>query len=201
MKTILVACTLLLSGVLAAPSTRSLESDLQDFVNLIPTDELKSISQKYLNHDKEFQDAVKYLQSEEWAALVAEVGANPTVKEFKEYLTNLGIDIDAILKWIHEIIAGAKPEGVVAQRGLKDFLGEIEEALPVADLLRLFLDKMQNSEDFREFYSKISSEKSHQLVEEVRAIPEVQRLASRLLELGIDVQPVLDFIYEFFGWK
>lgn len=200
MKSIFVICTLLFGAALAAP-TRTLESDLEEFVELIPVDELKTIAQKYLNTDKEFQDAIAYLQSDEWAALVAEVRANPTVQEFKEYLSDLGIDLEAIVEWIHNIIAGAKPEGVVGQRGLKEFVEEVKAALPVADLIKLFLDKLQTSKDFQEFYAKISSEKSHQLVEEVRAIPEVQRLAARLLELGIDLKKVLDVIYEIFGWK
>lgn len=199
MKGLFVICTLLFGAALAAP-TRTLESDLKEFVDLIPVDEVKAIAQKYLNNDQEFQDAIAYLQGDEWAALVAEVRANPTVQELKEYLSNLGIDLEAIVDWIHNIIAGAKPQEV-AQRGLKDFVEDIKEALPIADIVALFSDKLQNSEDFQDFYAKISSEKSHQLVEEVRAIPEVQRLAARLLELGIDLKPVLDFIYGLFGWN
>lgn len=201
MKGLFVICALLFGAALAAPSSRTLESDLEEFVALIPVDELKAIAQKYLNTDAEFQEVIAYLQGDEWAALVAEVRANPTVQEFKEYLSNLGIDLEAIVEWIHNIIAGAKPEEVVAQRGLKDFVEEVKEALPTAELLALLVDKLQNSEDFQEFYATISSEKSHQLVEEVRAIPEVQRLAARLLDFGIDLTAVLDFIYELFGWN
>lgn len=201
MKAIFVLCTLLFSAALAAPSTRTLEDDFEDFYDLLPVDEMKTIAQKYLNSDVEFQAVITYLQGDEWAALVAEVGANPTVKEFKEYLNNAGVDIDAIIKWIHDLIAGAKPEGVVAQRGVKDFLEEIKETLPVADLAALLINKLQNSDDFKDFYATVSSEKSHGLVEEVRALPEVQRLAARLLEMGIDLKPVLDFIYELFGWN
>jgi hypothetical protein len=58
----------------------------------------------------------------------------------------------------------------------------------------------QNSPDFQGLYTKVSSEEAHTLVEEVRAIDEVQRLAQRLKDMGVKVDEALAVVYDFLGW-
>jgi hypothetical protein len=38
------------------------------------------------------------------------------------------------------------------------------------------------------------------LVDEVRALDEVQRLAQRLVDMGVMVEEALAVVYEFLGW-
>jgi hypothetical protein len=67
-------------------------------------------------------------------------------------------------------------------------------------LLALLNDKLQNSPDFQALYVEVSSEKAHTLVEEVRALDEVQTLAQRLISMGVKVEEALAVVYEFLGW-
>jgi hypothetical protein len=50
--------------------TRTLQDDLDDFLALVPTDEVLAIALDYLANDVEVQEAMIYLQSEEFHTIV-----------------------------------------------------------------------------------------------------------------------------------
>lgn len=199
MKFLLVALAVI--GLTAAVPTKSLKDDLDEFLALIPVDKIRVIARKYVDTDAEVQHALGYLQSSEWQALVQEVASKQAVKDLKSYLTSAGINIDAIIKAIHDFIQNVHPNPKGSARGLRQFLDEIKATIPVGDLLVLLNDKLSNSDDFIAFFEKISSEDTHKLVEEVRALTEVQRLAEKLKTLGLDPTRVLELIYGFLGWE
>ena len=64
--------------------TRSLQDDLNDFLALVPTDKVLKISLDYLANDPEVQEAIAYLQSEEFHMLLTTV---ENLKEFKDVST------------------------------------------------------------------------------------------------------------------
>lgn len=200
MKLLLVAFTLL--GVaLAAPASKSLQDDFKDFLALIPVEKLKEITCSYKD-DTEVQLAVQYLRSEEFAGLVAAVREKETWTEFKNYLNDAGIDVEAVIGFVHILIVNGVCDSVASSRGgLKDLLNELKNAIPIDEVKALFQDKLQNSADFQGFFVKASSDKSRELVEEVIALDELQRVAAKLEELGFDLQKVKDFIYGLLGWN
>lgn len=185
----------------ASLAATTLEDDFKDFMALIPEKQIRDIATKYLATDPEFQAAVAYLQGEEFKALVNEIREKEAVKEFKQYLIDAGIDVEAVLKYLHDLITGAQPKIQAEPRSLKGFLNEVKKTLPVGKLIKLFMDKLKGSPAFKEFFAKLASEETHQLVEEVRILPEVQRLSARLTELGVEVERYLKLIYAIFGWK
>lgn len=197
---------LVLLGVvgLAIAVPKSLQSDFDEFLALIPLEDIKAICDKYLANDPEVQEVVEYLQGEEWAGLVEAVAEKEQYQKLKQYLRDAGIDIDSIIQKIHDLLQGAHPSSKVQPkkaRTLRDMLDEIKEIIPIPDLIALLNDKLQNSQDFIDFYQKVSSEETKALVDEVRNLDEVQRLAAVLKEKGIDLTPVMELIYGFFGWE
>ncbi|GJQ67480.1 hypothetical protein Trydic_g13281 [Trypoxylus dichotomus] len=54
----------------AAPSTFTLQEDLQQIVALIPVDEIREIARQYAPEDEEFQAVVDYLLGDERTGLV-----------------------------------------------------------------------------------------------------------------------------------
>jgi uncharacterized protein YerC len=171
------------------------------FIDLLPLDDIKAIADEHLQTDGAFAAVVLYLQGPEWTDLVDTVGAKPEVQEFIQYLNDAGLPVDDIIAWIHNLIAGAAPGTEPDEEGsLRPLLDEIEAILPVDDLIALLNDKLQNSPDFQGLYTKVSSEEAHTLVEEVRAIDEVQRLAQRLRDMGVKVDEALAVVYDFLGW-
>lgn len=179
----------------------TLEQDFQDFADLIPHEKIREIARRYLATDPEFKAAVQYLQGPEFAALIAEIREKQAVKEFKQYLIDAGVDIEAFLSYIHDLIVGAETKIQDESRSLKGFIDEVRKTLPIGKIIRLYMDKMKNSPAFQEFFAKISSKDFYQMVEEVRALPEVQRLHAELTELGIEIDRYLSIIYAILGWK
>lgn len=190
----------IISAALAAPSSKSLQDDFKDFIDLIPTDKLKEITCNYKD-DAEVQLAIKYLRSEEFSGLVEAVREKTAWKEFKNYLNGAGIDIEAIINYVHDIIVNGVCNDVSSRGGLKDLINDLRNAIPVEEVKALFHDKLENSADFQEFFAKVSSNKSRELVEEVIALEEFQKVAKKLKELGFDLQKIKDFIYKLFGWN
>lgn len=195
-----VVCFILFNGVLGAPLTEDLKSDFQDFAKLIPVEKIRAIAQKYIKNDQEYQYAVSYLQSKEWTDVVEQISAKPAAQVIKQYLLMHGIDVGSILKSTINILTGVKSSKRV-RRGLKDFVQELKEAIPMEDIKALFDKKMQNSRDFQDFFALISSDLSRKLVEEIRDIPEIKRLVERLKEVGVDLKPTMDDMYELLGWN
>ncbi|KAH0819479.1 hypothetical protein GEV33_003312 [Tenebrio molitor] len=182
-------------------SGRSLLDDLLEFLALIPLEDIEAIVDDHLQTDGAFVAVVEYLQGPEWAELVDTVGAKPAVQDFIQYLNDAGIPVETILAWIDDVIRGAVPGTDPDEEGsLRPILDEVEGILPLTDLLALLNDKLQNSPDFQALYVEISSEDAHTLVEEVRALDEVQRLVQRLIDMGVMVEEALAVVYEFLGW-
>lgn len=200
MKVILVLCLLVGVGMAAPP--RSLGEDFLELLELIPVEELKDIVCKYKD-DEEVQYVINYLRGEEWAELVGEVGNNPTWIGFKDYLNEAGINVDLIIAIIHSIIQEGFCEDInaVSNRSFRELLDELLAALPREEIREWYYDKLENSCYFQVFYRKISSDRARELVEEVLALEEVQKILAKLAEFGVDLQKIKDFIWNLLGWE
>lgn len=190
----------LFGATLAVSSQKSLQDDFKEFVDLIPVEKLKQITCNYKD-DSEVQAAIQYLRSKEFAILVAAVREKNTWIEFKEYLNNAGINVEEVIAAVHNIITHGVCNSATSSRSLRDFINDLKAALPLNEIRTLIIDKMENSADFQIFYGKISSDKSRDLVEEVIALEEFQRVVEQLEVLGFDMKKVKVFIYELLGWK
>lgn len=187
---------------MAAPP-RTLGDDLWDFLEILPFWELRDIICKYRD-DEEVRYVIDYLRSEEWAELVEEVSQNPKWISFKDYLNEAGIDIELIITIIHNLINNTnlcEDEPVASGRSFREFLDEVLEALPREELKELFYEKLENSCYFQVFYRKISSDGARELVEEVLALEEVQRILAKLEEFGVDLQKLKDWLWNLLGWE
>ncbi|PSN29414.1 hypothetical protein C0J52_28022, partial [Blattella germanica] len=65
---------------LNAKASRNLQDDLQDFLALIPVDQIIAIATDYLANDAEVQAAVAYLQSDEFETIVVALDALPELQ-------------------------------------------------------------------------------------------------------------------------
>ncbi|KAI4471225.1 hypothetical protein MML48_1g07604 [Holotrichia oblita] len=200
MKLLIVVLAVLGVGY-ALPASRSLQEDLQQIVDLIPLEDIREIARRYNENDAEFQQVVAYLQGEEWAALVGAVRDNETWQRFKVFMEANGIDIEGILDAIRDLIANARvAKKSNGQRSIRDFVDEVRAIIPLDEILVTLNNLLTNSADFQEFFAVISGEDSRALVDEVSALPEVQRVANVLRDMGINVDGALEFIYGLLGW-
>jgi hypothetical protein len=178
-------------------SGRTLDDDLQEFIDLLPLEDIETIVNDHLQTDAAFFAAVLYLR---WTELVDTISAKPAVQKLIQYLNDAGLPVDDILAWIDNLMKDSVCGCLTEAASLRPLLDEVEAILPRDDLLRLVIDKFQNSPDFQALYVEVSSEEAHILVDEVRALDEVQRLAQRLVDMGVMVEEALAVVYEFLGW-
>jgi hypothetical protein len=71
--------------VISAVGTRNLNDDLNDFLALVPLNEIIAIALDYLANDPEVQELILYLQSEDFHKIVITV---EELEEFKLVSTN-----------------------------------------------------------------------------------------------------------------
>jgi hypothetical protein len=102
-------------------SGRTLADDLQEFIDLLPLDDILAIADEHLKNDGAIVAVDLYLQGPESTELVETVGAMPAVQDFIQFLND------------------ADEEG-----SLRPILDEVEAILPLTELLALVNDKLQN---------------------------------------------------------
>lgn len=191
-----------IAGLSAALPTRDLHGDLQQIVALFPREEIRAIAHKYAQTDAEVQNIIVYLKGPEWAKLVADVKAQQAVQDLNKFLEANGIDVDAILEYIHNIIANARSVQTKRHvRSLRNMLDEIKAVIPKDKILSKIDDLLTNSSDFQNLYEQLSGDDFRNMVLAVKALPEVQRLRNRLIELNVDIDAIEKFFKDLFGWN
>ncbi|XP_047115603.1 uncharacterized protein LOC124795576 [Schistocerca piceifrons] len=189
----------------AKKSSRNLQDDLNDFLALIPVDEIVNIVLNYVANDAEVQAALQYLMSDEFESIVVYVDQQPELYDLLNFLESSGLDPYGFLNMIHDFLGIpqiTKPASRMrrSSRSLKSMLDEILAILPVDELKALYNEKLETSPDFAELINRLSSDEFHQLVLRVLELDAVQELIQMLRDAGIDVDAIMDFIRNLFGW-
>ncbi|KAK9882435.1 hypothetical protein WA026_021466 [Henosepilachna vigintioctopunctata] len=181
-----------------------LMKEFEDFVELVPWDKLKSITDKHLANDKDFVKAVLYIQSKEFSKLLESIKNQLEYKELRNYLEENDIELEKLFSLLHELLMQAKPatgiDGNDKENSLKPYLDEIEAAMPLADLFLLLEKKMEYSPEFNRFVKKLSDKKVKIMVENLIRLPETVKLLQKLQKMGVKVKQVIILVYAYLGW-
>uniref|UniRef100_A0AAG5D0U6 Protein G12 n=1 Tax=Anopheles atroparvus TaxID=41427 RepID=A0AAG5D0U6_ANOAO len=199
---IVIAC--LMATVASAPAARSLQDDLDDFVALLPLEDLASLALRYLLTDEEVQEAFLYLQGEEFAAVWDQFFALTEVRDLLNYLEDAGVPAYESLNAVAAFLGlpALKPTvRSLRTGGLNGLLDEALALLPHEELEALFEDKLQTSPEFKALFEKLQSFEYKQLVDLFENSAEVQALVQKLRDHGIDVDRIVELVKAFFGWK
>ncbi|XP_049784749.1 uncharacterized protein LOC126187603 [Schistocerca cancellata] len=121
----------------ANKSSRNLQDDLNDFLALIPLDEIANIVLNYVANGAEVQAALQYLVSEEFESIVV----------FGDHQPELYNSSDM------------KPANQMrsSSRSLKSTLNEILAIVPVDEFKALYYETVQTSADIAELINRPSS--------------------------------------------
>lgn len=84
-----LAVAILGSSALPQKSSRGLQEDLDDFLELVPTTEVIELALQYLIGDDEFQDVIAYVTSDDFKDIVVKVDAIPQYIEVSLLLGKL----------------------------------------------------------------------------------------------------------------
>ncbi|XP_050072587.1 uncharacterized protein LOC126560673 [Anopheles maculipalpis] len=204
MKIALIVVACLVATVVSAPTQISLTDDFDDFVALLPLDDLLDLALRYLLTDKEVQQALLYLQGAEFASVWDQFFALTAVRDLLNYLEDAGVPAYDSLNEVADFLGltHLKP-GVRSLRtgGLNGLLEEALALLPHDELEALFEEKLKTSPEFKALFEKLQKFDHKQLRDLYENSAEVQGMVQKLRDHGVDVDHIVQVVKDFFGWN
>ncbi|XP_043482077.1 uncharacterized protein LOC122511091 isoform X2 [Leptopilina heterotoma] len=184
-----------------------LENDLNDFLALVPVEEVEGIVLEYLSHDADFQQTLEYLVSKDFTSLILEIEAMPDVKAFIKYLHDSGLNVYKYLNQLHDFLGldhfvplmEEMTRGITG--GLPGLIKDIEAILPRDKIEALYQEKLKTSPAFADLIKHLQSSKFQNVVNNVFKNPKIQDLINRAKAKGIDVKAILDLVTKILGIK
>ncbi|KAK0075276.1 hypothetical protein PV325_007133, partial [Microctonus aethiopoides] len=181
----------------------ALHDDLEEFLALIPIDEVSSIFLEYVTHDKEVQYVVEYVQTSEFRELVKAIESIPDVVTFYEYLQESGLDIYDLVNKLHEFI-GLPPlvpriASLQITGGVIGLIADIKTALPIDDIKALYYEKLETSIEFKKLIERLQSPVFQAVVDTLLANSEFQEIVEKAKAIGLDIKAITDLLSTIFG--
>lgn len=185
-----------------------LYKDMQEFLDLMPVDQMLSICVEYISEDAEVQRYFEYLQGPEFKKLVGDVEGMKEIKVLMDYIHNAGIDIYKMVNMLNDLLGLphlTPPD--FAQRnyktgtGVRGLLDDIEKIIPVDEIKALHEKKMKESKAYKEFIDQLSSPNFQEIVNKVYANPTFQKMLTEAKKAGVDLKLVKDILETIFGIK
>uniref|UniRef100_A0A182PAZ2 Protein G12 n=1 Tax=Anopheles epiroticus TaxID=199890 RepID=A0A182PAZ2_9DIPT len=200
-----VACLVASSAVSCAPTERALTDDFDDFVGLLPLDDLLNLAMRYLLSDKEVQQTLLYLQGEEFATVWDQFFELTAVRDLLQYLEDGGVPAYDSLNAVADFLGlkQLKPTTLRSLRtgGLNGLLEEALAMMPEAELEAMFEDKLKTSPEFKALFEYMQKFDHKQLRDLYERSAEVQSMLNKLESLGVDVDHIVQVLKDFFGWN
>jgi len=206
---------LVLLAIVAAASAKieipnfgrgELHKDIQEFLNLLPQEKILAITLQYYAEDKEFQNMLKYFQSQGFKDLVVDVEALPEIKVLMDYIHNAGIDIYKIVNLLNEALGlpSLTPPstfvvGTQITGGIKGYVNDIMAVLPKQKLQELYEQKLKSSKAFKKFIEQLESKNFQEIVNKVYAHPKFQELLQHAKKVNIDLIVIKDLLKILWG--
>ncbi|XP_068083479.1 uncharacterized protein [Anabrus simplex] len=196
LATISLAC-----GSVLRPEPRDIHQDIQDFLALIPTQDILNILFDHLANDAEFQDGVAYLQSDEFKQALTVVEGKQELKALLDDLEGYDLRAYEFMNTINGLVGipPIQPKHSRHARSVKEIVDEIRAVLPKEEIKALYDEKMQNSPDFNRVITHLQSAEFKQIVDTFRSVPEEQVLERKLEEYGITVDEIINLVKDFLG--
>ncbi|CAL7935489.1 unnamed protein product [Xylocopa violacea] len=183
----------------------ALAKELQDFVDVVPLDKMVAILLEYVAEDKEVQQVLEYLQSNDFKALVTDIEAMPEVIELLNYIQHAGVDIYYLVNkgnaylGLKQLKPPAQYSTYKISGGVRGLINDLKAVFPLDKVKALYHQKMQSSPVFRDFMAHLSSPAFQHIAAQVCANPHFNSLLTTAKNAGIDVAAVKQIIETILG--
>lgn len=172
----------------------ALADEIQDFVDILPIDDMLLVVLEYIEKDQEVQLLVGYLLSDDFRNLVSDIEAIPEFIEVINYMQGAGLDAYAIVNLINDTIGLkrlAPPNGLYKiGGGIRGLIDDIRAIFPLQKIKALYKEKMATSNVFRGVINVLSSPASQKVVNSVCSNPNFHSLLVKAKGHGVDVAAV-----------
>jgi len=182
-----------------------LYKDIQDFINILPQEEIYVITRTYVLTDAEFQAMVEYFKSEGFKGLVKDVEALHEIKVLMDYIHHAGIDIYKIVNLLNDALGLDRltpPDFAMITKqitgGIRGYVDDIMAILPMDRLNSMYEEKLKNSPEFAKF-EQLQSDNFQEIVNQVYAHPKFQELLDHADKAGIDLQAIKELLKLLWG--
>ncbi|XP_055382044.1 uncharacterized protein LOC129612465 [Condylostylus longicornis] len=216
MKLIFVALTALLCGANAYPSifdgpqcqapSGGLMPTIKEVIALVPLDKVVEIYMVAISNDKEVQEVMEFVQSDDFIKIVTAVNKHSNFHKLMKYACDeLYLDAYYYLNIAHEYLGWPAIErptftSKFARSGFLGMLEDILEVIPTEKIVALMKEKVKSDEYVKKAVEMMSSNDFKALVKTVTDMPEYQFLEGELRKMGAPVEKIIEFLQKFFGW-
>ncbi|KAL5285643.1 hypothetical protein ACFFRR_007373 [Megaselia abdita] len=187
--------------------------DFSDFIGLIPKEQVQGIISNYLRNDEEVRHAYSYLQSNEFSAKKAEILQLPEIVSFLKFFNQSGFEVLKLLNAVFTISSGIDVDSTTTvsltdspsttitsdtMKGLTGLVDSVLDVLPQDQILSLFFDKLETSEEFSYLVKNVGSERFSKILQRMRDSAQLQYLLNALHNNGIYVARIVNILKAYF---
>ncbi|XP_012543607.1 protein G12 [Monomorium pharaonis] len=182
-----------------------LHEDVQDFLDLIPTEEISKIVSDYASNDLEVKAVIDYLQtSTVLKNVTVDLEAIPEVIKLMNYVQKEGLDIYYIINKINRALGipdlvppSFYSYSVITQRtgGLAGLFEDITKVISFGKFIRTYVQKMRTSLNFVDFINQLKSDNFQQVVNKAYQSKSFLIIVNGLKSSGVNTQIVADVMY------
>ncbi|XP_076623244.1 uncharacterized protein LOC143342843 [Colletes latitarsis] len=187
--------------------TGALADELQDFVDILPLNNIVSIVFEYFAEDAEFQTFIEYMHSTEFRTLVLDIERIPEVIDLLNYMQRAGFDIYLLVNKGNKFLGLPylePPHVFMIYRttgGIRGLLNEIEAIYPKQKVKDLFAYKVAHSKLFAEFAARLQDPSMQNIANDILADPNWNGFLAKITKAGIRIEDAKEFLERFFRIK
>ncbi|KYQ59204.1 Protein G12 [Trachymyrmex zeteki] len=181
--------------------SKTIISELKDFIHLIPIEKFLSIIVQYVNEDEKVQKAVLFIFKTEFHDLLRALEALKEYQAFMVYLEKTGLPVIESIQELHHAIGMEKyvPPKIKnflmslskiqkISDGMEGLLKDLYDVLPLDKIDALYRKKLKISKVFIDFITKITSKEMKEIIKNLTAHETYKLFITRTNEVGLDVE-------------
>ncbi|XP_049545750.1 protein G12 [Anopheles darlingi] len=189
---------------------QQLQQDLMDFIDLVPFEEVRQLMQYYYHYDVEVESAFDYVSTEDYTQIRQDIANLGEVRTFRRYLDSIGCSVEQL--WT-ELNARFDADDIFAEpdealrslnlttRGLNGLVDDILALLPQDEIILLFFDKLETSNDFSYFFEQIGSGEFENVLNTLQSSQQLRILLWKLQQHGFDIPGWIQLVQRYFSFS
>ncbi|XP_035790112.1 protein G12-like [Anopheles albimanus] len=187
-----------------------LQQDLMDFIDLVPFEEVRQLMQYYYHYDVEVESAFDYVSTEDYTQIRQDIANLGEVRTFRRYLDSIGCSVEQLWKELNVRFDAddifAEPDEALRKlnlttRGLNGLVDDILALLPQDEIILLFFDKLETSNDFSYFFEQIGSGEFENVLNTLQSSQQLRILLWKLQQHGFDIPGWIQLVQRYFSFS
>ena len=192
---ILVAACPLNAYKIPTTDSGALAKEFQDFIDLIPFDQIIEVTKTYYAQDTQFHNIIQLMKTKELKQWMLDIESAPEFKLLINYVQKNGLDIYYLVNEFNKslnlppLVSGIKAFfGSFNNKitgGYIGYLIDVIALIPIEKLSNLTIEKSKNSEVFKAFIAEVSSSKYFDFYNNIFEDKHYKNLENDAINLGV----------------